>query len=217
MANKNNQQPDALIFDMDGTLWDAVQTYANGFNEFFKAHQISRNYTKEDLAKYMGWEQAKYLEATMPDFTVDEREKIYEEVIEQQYRLIQRDGGHLYEYVREGIIELSQKYKLFIVSNCPEFTIEYFMKWAKIEDYIIDSMAHGVNFKPKFENIRHLIQKHNLKNPFYVGDTDSDSLQSSKVPLPFVYVDYGFGNTNNYDLRFDSFKSLTEYFLSNKS
>jgi len=29
------QKPDSLIFDMDGTLWDAVDTYAASWNLVF--------------------------------------------------------------------------------------------------------------------------------------------------------------------------------------
>lgn len=87
------------------------------------------------------------------------------------------------------------------------------MKWAGIEMIITDSMAHGENYKPKHQNIQLLIEKYSLKNPFYIGDTESDSLQSRLVPLPFVFVDYGFGTTQNYDLTFSSFSQLTDYFI----
>ncbi len=202
---------------MDGTLWDAVETYANGYNEYFKANTSNRFFTRDDLARYMGLEQSAYLQATMPEFEAEDRERIYKEVIEFQYQLIAEVGGHLYPGVREGLEALSKHYNLFIVSNCPEFTIMHFMKWAKIEDYITDTMAHGVNFKPKFENIRYLIEKHQLRSPCYVGDTASDALQSSKVPLPFVFVDYGFGTIPHPELSFSSFAQLTEYFTKLKS
>jgi phosphoglycolate phosphatase len=206
-------RPDSLIFDMDGTLWDGVETYAQGFNDFFKAHKIERKLAKNDIAGYMGWEEDNFLEATIPELPFDERKKAYQQIINYQYSRITTDGGILYDGVKEGLEMLSHKYKLFIVSNCPAFTIDYFMKWAKIERYISDTMAHGKNYKHKHENIRLLMDKHNLKTPFYVGDTDSDSRQSALVPLPFVFVDYGFGKTQNFDLCFHSFRDLSKYFL----
>ena len=30
------EQIDSIFFDMDGTLWDGVESYAHGFNDFFK-------------------------------------------------------------------------------------------------------------------------------------------------------------------------------------
>lgn len=206
-------QTDALIFDMDGTLWDGVETYAQGFNDFFKTNNIPRHLSKDDIKGFMGWEEDKFLEATIPEFSYHDRKKVYGEVIDFQYQRIKSEGGILYDGVVNGLSKLSKKYKLFIVSNCPEYTIKYFMKWAGIESVITDSIAHGQNHKPKHQNIQFLIEKHKLKNPVYVGDTDSDSKQSRLVPLPFVFVDYGFGTTDSYDMKFSSFTQLTEIFM----
>jgi len=48
---------DSIFFDMDGTLWDGVETYANGFNDFFEASNINRRLTANDLYAYMGLEE----------------------------------------------------------------------------------------------------------------------------------------------------------------
>jgi phosphoglycolate phosphatase len=208
------KQVNSLLFDMDGTLWDGVEAYAQGFNDFFKANNINRQIVKNDISALMGWEQDKFLQAVVPEIDFSERESAYNQIIEFQYQRIESGIGMLYDGVREGLEKLSERYKLFIVSNCPEFAIEHFMHWAKIEHTITDLAAHGKNHKPKHENIRFLIEKHGLKHPFYIGDTDSDSKQSSLVPLPFIFVDYGFGETSNYTLRFSSFKQLSDYFLS---
>lgn len=204
---------DALIFDMDGTLWDGVETYAQGFNDFFEGNNMQRRLGKSDIAGYMGWEEEKFLRATLPELLPEERKNAYQQIIEHQYRRIATHGGELYEGVVEGLGRLAAKHKLFIVSNCPEFTIHHFMKWATITHIITDTLAHGKNYKPKHENIRLLMDKYELKSPVYIGDTDSDSKQSRLVPLPFVFVSYGFGQTDDYDLRFDSFEALANFFL----
>ncbi len=58
-----------------------------------------------------------------------------------------------------------------------------------------------------------LIQKHGLKNPVYIGDTETDSLESKKAGIPFVFLSYGFGKTDEYDVKFDDFKAFTNYFM----
>jgi phosphoglycolate phosphatase len=75
-------------------------------------------------------------------------------------------------------------------------------------------MAHGTNGMPKSHNIQLLIDQYHLKAPAYVGDTAGDSEQSSLAGVPFVFMTYGFGTTENYDLKFDSFQELTSYFLT---
>ena len=67
---------------------------------------------------------------------------------------------------------------------------------------------------PKHHNIKLLVDTHQLKNPVYIGDTAGDGEQSRQAGVPFIFVSYGFGTTDDYDLKFDDFKSLTDYFMS---
>lgn len=206
-------RPDSLIFDMDGTLWDAVETYAQGFNDFFEHHGVSRRIEKAGITGFMGMEEAAFLAATLPEWPAETRSSMYKEVVEHQYARIRRDGGDLYEGVVEGLAELSRHFGLFIVSNCPALAIEHFMDWAGIRPYIIDSKAHGANGRPKYQNIRDLIASYSLAKPVYIGDTDSDRKQAELVPLPFFFVDYGFGQSTEYAGRASSFRQLVETML----
>ncbi len=85
----SKMKPDSIFFDMDGTLWDGVDTYAQGFNDFFEANEISRRVTKNDLYKYMGMEEEQYLEMILPEFSLIERKTAYKEIIELQYKRIE--------------------------------------------------------------------------------------------------------------------------------
>ena len=100
------------------------------------------------------------------------------------------------------------------MSNCPANLIVQFMEWAHISHVITDEMAFGVNSMPKHHNIKLLTEKYNLQYPIYVGDTHTDSIESRKAGLPFVFIEGGFGITTDYDLRFDSFIQFTDYFIS---
>lgn len=206
---------DGIFFDLDGTLWDGIDAYVNGFNDFFKANNKNRCVSRSDFHNYMGIEEKRFTEIILPEYNPTVRKKIYKQIIEFQYERIKEDGGVLYEGVREGLTRLANRYKLFIVSNCPEFTIRYFMEWANIADLITDSSAHGSNHRPKHENIKMLINKHHIKRPIYIGDTDSDRLQCDILNIPFGYVSYGFGKSDNYSVKFDSFMQLEKYFLQN--
>lgn len=208
------KKPDSLIFDMDGTLWDAVDSYVRSWNEGVKLENIDRVFTRSDLDHVMGWERGKVLPFMFPDKTVKEQETIYETINQCRAQIIPRDGGVLYDGVREGIIKLASQYKLFIVSNCPKGLIVEFMQWACLQDYFVDEMAHGVNSMPKSHNINLLMERHRLKSPIYIGDTHGDSRDSRTANIPFAFVTYGFGTTEDFDFKFDDFYSLTAHFMN---
>ena len=206
-------KPDSLIFDMDGTLWDASETYLCAWNEGFKAMQIDKVMNRGDLDHMMGWERRKVMEHTFPEYPEEMQEKIFDAIVAAQDCLLPKLGGNLYEGVAEGIARLAEKYKLFILSNCPKDTIKQFLEFTGLNPYISDEMAHGFNHKPKHHNIKLLADKHHLANPVYVGDTKTDQTESELAGVPFVFVDYGFGQADNYALKFSSFTHLTNHFL----
>ena len=207
------QKPDSLIFDMDGTLWDAVDTYTESWNVVFKKLNINRTMEREQLLERIGWDGNKVMLAVLPEFDEDKRKEIYNDVNAVRRQLLPQNGGLLYDGVLDGIKQLASKYQLFILSNCGKGIIRLFIDWADIDDYISDEIAYGVNSMPKHHNIKLLVDTHQLKNPVYIGDTAGDSEQSRHAGIPFVFVSYGFGTTDDYDLKFDDFKSLTDYFM----
>jgi len=207
------QKPDSLIFDMDGTLWDAVDTYAESWNVIFREMGIDIVVKREELAKMVGMEGRKVIGLIMPDFDEEKRKEIYTIVNERRREILPQMGGILYDGVLEGLQQLAQKYKVFILSNCAKGIIRVFIDWAGIDEHITDEMAHGVNFMPKNHNIKLLAEKHGLVNPVYIGDTHGDGQESRQAGVPFVFVSYGFGDTDDYDLKFDDFRSLTAHFM----
>lgn len=205
--------PDSIIFDMDGTLWDAVDTYVACWNKSFDKFNIERQLKREDIEYMMGWEKAKILDRIMPALEKDVQEEVFSEVNKIREVILPHLGGKLYPGVIEGIENLFRRYKLFIVSNCPAGLINLFMSWAKITHLITDEMAHGLNSKPKHHNIRLLIEKHKLQNPIYVGDTETDSKESRLAGVPFVFIEGGFGRTDDYDMKFKDFSEFAAYFM----
>src|ERR1700744_1154399 len=207
-------KPDSLIFDMDGTLWDAVDTYAQSWNIVFREMGIDKVIKREEQVKMIGWEGRKVISHVMPDFSEEKRQAIYAIVNERRRMLLPQTGGVLYDGVKEGLKMLAEKYPVFIVSNCAKGIIRLFIDWAGINEHIIDEIAYGTNYMPKHHNIQLLIERHKLQSPVYVGDTEGDGEQSRLAGIPFVFVSYGFGETDDHDLRFDSFNDFTAYFMA---
>ena len=208
------QKPDSLIFDMDGTLWDAVDTYAESWNLIFQKLDIQRTIKRDELLHVIGMDGKKLTRVMLPEFDEEKGMEIYNAVNQVRREILPTSGGIVYKGVTEGLVQLAGKYKLFVLSNCAVGIIPLFLTWAGINEVITDSMAYGTNQMPKNHNMHLLMNKHNLQNPVYIGDTNGDAEQTRLAGIPFVFVSYGFGNTDDYDHKFDDFESLTQYYLS---
>ena len=88
------------------------------------------------------------------------------------------------------------------------------MNHTKTTHLFQDYMEHGQNNKPKSFNLDLLKERNNLKYPVYIGDTDGDRRESQLAGVPFIFVSYGFGETEHYDIQFHSFEDLTNYFMN---
>ena len=208
------QKPDSLIFDMDGTLWDAVDTYAESWNLIFQKHDIKRTIKRDDLLHVIGLDGKRLAKVMLPEFDDESGMEIYYEVNQVRREILPTSGGIMYKGVTEGIKQLSNKYKIFVLSNCAVGIIPLFLTWAGITEFVTDTMAYGTNQMPKNFNMHLLMDKHNLQNPIYVGDTNGDAEQTRLAGIPFIFASYGFGNTDDYDQKFDDFESLTQYYMS---
>ena len=211
---RKDLKPDSLIFDMDGTLWDAVGMYQEIWNRALRAQNIQRTVSREDLMRYMGKSIFLIVDGLFPELSKEEAEAFLQEIQRQNIAIVPEMKADIYPGVQEGLARLKEKYPLFLLSNCEKDGLVNFMNYSKTHELIVDYMEHGQNLMPKCHNIQLLAQKHGLKSPMYVGDTDSDSKEAQTAGVPFVFVTYGFGKTDNYQLKFDSFPELVDYFMN---
>ena len=202
---------DALIFDMDGTLWDAVDTYAEIWNMAFEHEGIEQRITRNDLLALIGTPIDDIIRHFVP---ADQVEHLLQVIAGLVVTELPRLGGRLYEGVQEGIATLAQHYQLFMLSNCDELELPIFVRYAGIEPYITDTLAYGNTHLRKADNMRLLAEKYHLQHPVYVGDTDSDCSEAHRAGVPFVWMSYGFGTTNRAQLQFDNFSDMVNHFIN---
>ena len=183
---------------MDGTLWDAVDTYARIWNEVFLRAGKEVHITRESLIGNIGIPIPKILANLFPEIENEEANRFSKELAEHEPELLSRYGGTPYPGVVSGLEQLSSKYKLFLVSNCTE------------------AISFGDTHKPKGDNMLLLKEKYHLQPPLYMGDIEADGRETHRAGLPFVYARYGFGHTDDYELAFDSFEDFTNFFLKLK-
>ena len=203
----------SIIFDLDGTLWDSRDAVAAVWNKVINQYEnINKEITTDDLKKTMGLPFDEVGKRLLPDFDNELREKILKECIDVENDYLREQGGILYENLESVLKNLSQKYKLFIVSNCQEGYIEAFYDYHKLEKYFIDYENPGRTGLSKGENIKLIIERNQLSNPVYVGDTDGDQKAAKQAGIPSVYARYAFGEVTEYDYVIDRFDELLELF-----
>ena len=199
---------DSIIFDLDGTLWDASETVVRAFNDSIQAIGFDINLTSQTVRDFSGMKMddifTQYF-SFVPKGKLKEFETIYAEK-ESQY--LQQFGGELFPKVKETLEKLAENYRLFIVSNCMKGYIENFIEFFSFEDLFEDFECFGNDGLPKDKKIRMIVERNNLQNPVYVGDTIWDKESSEKAGVDFIHAAYGFGKIENPKVQIQNFEDL---------
>jgi phosphoglycolate phosphatase len=202
---------DSIIFDLDGTLWDALDVVLVAWNHALERHkEIKNQLSKEDLRGITGLQVKEAGKKLFPYLEDDTHQQILKECCELECQHLSEHGGRLYDNLEEVLKILSSKYKLFIVSNCQSGYIEAFFKFHKLDKYFIDYENPGRTGLSKGENIKLVIERNKLVSPMYVGDTLGDQEAAEFAGIPFIYAEYGFGEATRYDFAIKSFKELLD-------
>ena len=62
----------------------------------------------------------------------------------------------------------------------------------------------------KGSNIRLVMERNNITQAVYVGDTQKDAAAAEKAGIPFIFAEYGFGDAPNAVLRIGSIEELPQ-------
>lgn len=199
-----------IIFDVDGTLWDTTEVVAKAWNEAInEVGGTDVIITASMLKKEFGKPMDVIADNLFYDASYEIKEQLLKKCCEYEHRHLEENMDNLlFPNVKETLKMLSDKYKLYIVSNCQCGYIELFMKKVGIEEYIIDTECFGNTGKSKGENIRLLMERNDLEDAVYVGDTQGDYEATVFAKIPFIYAKYGFGSVLNYYLAIGDIKEL---------
>lgn len=183
---------DSIIFDLDGTLWDSTAACAQTINHQLQSKKINVSpINQQDVASAMGLPHNEYIEKVFAKATRAEKKALAQQAFDHTH--IGMEGSLLYDGVEQGIHSLSQHYPLYIVSNCEAGYIENFLNISGLKSYFKDFECWGNTGQEKYKNIEAVIQRNKLKNSIYIGDTHGDKLAAEKAGIPFIAVNYGFG------------------------
>lgn len=207
----NMRKIDSIGFDLDGTLWDGTQAIAAAWKQCFENEKdIASIPTPEQLKTVMGLPISKILLRLFPALTQEQRDNLMQQCRMAESDYVAKHGGRLFEpleMLRDVFQKLSEKYPLYIVSNCQDGYIQAFLQHYDLQAYFCDIESWGATGLSKGENIRLVMERNGFQNSLYVGDTQGDYDAACQAGVPFVFAAYGFGQV---DAQVESIERLSD-------
>lgn len=198
----------ALIFDLDGTLWDTTEVVARAWNCALGRAGLQRPpMTAADIASIMGLTHEQIFPRLFPDLPGSERERLSHFCYEEEERFIRAEGGRLYPGVAQSLPTLARRWPLAIVSNCQAGYIELFLEWSGLRVFA-DFECHGRTGLSKGENLHRVVQRNGWSRVLFVGDTAGDQQAAAEASCDFIHAGYGFGQVQGEPPRLARFSDL---------
>lgn len=187
-------QCDGVLFDLDGTLWDATGELAASWAQALAGEpDVPRPPTKRELEGVMGMTDKQLVAVIFPQVDQARGLELFEKCCQAENVYLRQHGGQLYEGLVPALEALAEKLPLFIVSNCNLGYIPAFLEAHGLGRLFRDWECIGRTGREKWENIRLVAQRNGLRHPVYVGDTAMDQASAQKAGVPFLHAAYGFG------------------------
>ena len=186
----------ALIFDLDGTLWDSTLQVTEAWNivgkkYFGDAYSLSHDLVCTLMGKTMSEIATVLLPKTADPCIAD---SFVSECFAFENEYLFNHPGFLYPDEIESLLALSKIYDLFIVSNCQAGYIENYLKIVPA-GLFSGHMCWSDTKDEKAVTIRALMDSRRISIALYVGDTEKDEIASHKAGIPFIHASYGFGTS----------------------
>ena len=203
---------DAIIFDLDGTLWDSTEPAAVVWKDVASRYpEITDEITGPRLKTFYGLPLEDIARGMFTSVPFEQALSVMEICVKEQCPYLVENKGELLGDIEGTLRALKERgFKLFIVSNCRAGYIEAFLEGHKFGYLIDDHLCPGDTGELKAANIRNIIDRWQLKAPVYMGDTQGDKDASTEAGVPFIFARYGFGTADGWDEVADSFEQLTQ-------
>jgi len=212
MASSLKNKFDSIIFDLDGTLWDSTANVAVAWQAAkLQVDYIDLDFTQQVIRSITGMTYKAIFEKLLPQVEEQKRNDFKAICAVNEIEVLSEKGGELYPQLEETLQCLFTTYKLFLVSNCQNDYIETFLRFSGLGHYFAGHQCYGTKLQPKAENIKDIINDHQLRAPVYVGDTKGDFDACQKAGVPFIFAAYGFGVVENGQIAtIETISDLTE-------
>jgi phosphoglycolate phosphatase len=205
-------QYDAIIFDIDGTLWNCEEACAEGWNRALESLGYIDRVTPSDISTVTGRPYEECIQVLLPH-VYDEVEDVVGKFNPHEKEAVLEKGGVLYDHVHRGLSRLAEDYEIGLVSNCQDWYLDNFISFAGIGDFLVDADCHGKSGLSKGRMIQGMIERNGFGRSVYVGDTAGDEKGADDAGVDFIHASYGFGKPVGKHKTVSSFRELVELFI----
>lgn len=204
---------DSIIFDVDGTLWDSTPVVAKAYNKVFEVEGEEVRVDADRLKQLFGKPMDVIFQEIFPEKSPEECHRLGSACEEYENEMLLEESGYVYPEVKETIKKLSEKYRMFIVSNCQIGYIDLVMKACGITDMIEGHLCFGQTQTSKGQTMLRIMKEYDLKAPVYVGDIQGDADACAEAGIPIIWAKYGFGTVKQPEHTIEAFKDLADLLL----
>ena len=198
----------AIIFDLDGTLWDTTNQTVESFNYVLKKYNYNE-VTKEKICGNFGNNKVETINNIFSFLDYKKGEMLLDEVDEHIIENLSKSCNGIYSGVDKTIKEIYEIYDLYIVSNSAHKSyIEAFLKSGNYYKYFKDYIAASEIALSKSDAIKKIIYDNKIDKAIYVGDTEKDMIASQESNIPFIHCLYGFGKELNCEYKINDITDL---------
>lgn len=194
------ERPEAVIFDMDGTLFETATLLATVHERLFRTLREEGLYDQtpplDDLLGCLGMLLEDIWRKLMPGSSEEARLRADELMVQYELEELEAGRGVLYPQTAETLQRLKEQgIKLFVASNGLEVYVKEVARYKGIAD-LFDGLYSAGEFQTasKVDLVAKLLADHQIKTAWMVGDRSSD-VEAAKgnnlVAIGCAYAGYG--------------------------
>ncbi|MGZ9583254.1 HAD family hydrolase [Paenibacillus marinisediminis] len=217
------ERPQAIIFDMDGTLFKTETLLIPAHDRVFNRLREEGYYDAptppvELMLGSLGMLLDEIWKRVIPDATDAARARADELLVEEELAGLREPGSELYPGVVEVLTELRKRgVKLFVASNGLEPYIQGVSEAHGILP-LFDELysAGGRQTASKVDLVRLVLDEHKIESAWMVGDRSSDVEAGKKNGLKVIgcaYADFGHSDElKDADVRIREFTDILKLY-----